>query len=345
MFLMAGLSLSVLPSGLAMGTPHSVWDAFFRWDSGWYWNILYHGYSFDPHQQSSVGFFPLYPALIWLLSLGRTIDPKMVGFALSNAALCLACGYIWRLTMRRWKSQPTADLAVVLVLCGPVSFFFSIPYSEGLFLLATAGCLDAAERKRWWEAGLWGFAAALTRSVGFVLVLPLLLHFITPWKSKRDWRQLGWAFLPVAGAALFVGYLWIAFGDAEAYFKVQRHWGRQLAWPWLAFETGMHNNGLAPFYRILFSGAAIFAAVMLPLALVMRAPLSWVALVVVWPVLFTSSLLLDSLPRYLSIVVPYYPIVAAACGRWPVLTWPLILWLNLLQMLCLALFVNGYWFV
>jgi len=115
---------------------------------------------------------------------------------------------------------------------------------------------------------------------------------------------------------LFVGYLWIVFGDAEAYFRAQRHWGRQLAWPWLAFETGMHNNGLAPFYRTLFNGSAIFSAVRLILALVMRTPLSWLALVVVWLVLFSSSLLLNALPRYLSIVVPYDPILAAAFGRW-----------------------------
>ena len=101
----------------------------------------------------------------------------------------------------------------------------------------------------------------------------------------------------------------------------------------------MHNNGLAPFYRILFNGAAIFSAAMLILAIVMRAPLSWLSLLVAWLFLFTSSLLLDALRRYLIIVVPY------ACGRWPALTWPLVLWLNLLRMLCLALFVNGYWFV
>jgi len=46
--------------------------------------------------------------------------------------------------MRRWKNEAPADLAVALVLFGPVSFF----------LLASAGCLDAAERNRWWEAGL-----------------------------------------------------------------------------------------------------------------------------------------------------------------------------------------------
>lgn len=320
-----------------------MWDSLFRWDSGWFWSVLYHGYSYDPNQQSNVAFFPLYPALVWMLSLGRTLDPKVVGFAISNAALLVACGYIWRMTLRRWKQEGTADLAVILVLLGPVSFYFSIAYSEGLFLLAAAGCMDAAERRGWREAGLWGLAAALTRSAGFVLALALVLYFLA--QKKKEWRQIVWTALPVCGAALFVGYLWWSFGDPEAYTKVQRHWGRQLAWPWMAFESGMHNNGLGPFYRILYNGAALFSVVMIGLGLWLRVPLAWLALLIAWPVLFTSALLLDSLPRYLSIVVPYYPILAATCARAPLLTWPLVMWSCFLQMLCAALYVNGYWFV
>jgi len=45
LFLMAGLSLSVLPSGLAMGTPKTVLHMFFH-----------------PQQPSNIAFFPLYPA-------------------------------------------------------------------------------------------------------------------------------------------------------------------------------------------------------------------------------------------------------------------------------------------
>lgn len=343
--LMAGFSSLIIPAGGSMGNAQNLWEAFMRWDTGWFMSIVEHGYFFDPARGSNVAFMPLYPALVWIFSLGRLIEPKIVGVIISNAALFYGCISLWRIAMRRWNSTGTADLSVALVLFGPVSFFLSIFYSEALFFCAVAACLDEAERERWAIAGLWGMAAALTRNAGFILVLPLLIYFLFPWKRPRQWRQILWLGLPVLGSAAFTLYLWFAFGDAQLYTKAQRFWGRELTPPWVTLQNGYHNNYIPAFFRVYFRGAAAFAAVMLVLAAFVRARISWVVLMVIWPLLYVSTLLLDSLPRYLTTVVPYYLVAAAAAERWPAARYPLLLWSAMMLMLSVILFVNGYWFV
>ncbi len=343
--MMAGFSTLILPAGPNMGHPANLWAAFLRWDSGWFGSVVEHGYYFNPGQNSNVAFMPLYPALVWLLSLGRMVDYWVVGVVISNAALFYACISIWRITERRWRSVDTADLAVILVLISPVSFFCSIFYSEAVFLCAVAACLDHAEREKWATAGLFGMAAALARNAGFLLAVPLLIYYLWPWKRPRQWRQIVWLVLPVLGSALFTLFLWYRFGDPQIYTKAQRFWGRELAWPWFAFQNGYHNNSIPVFFRIYFRGAGLMAVAMLAAAAAVRARLSWVSLMIIWPLLYMSTTILDSLPRYLTTVAPYYPVAAAAVSRWPVARYPLLLWSAMMLMLSVALFVNGYWFV
>jgi hypothetical protein len=343
--MMAGFSSLIIPPGTNMGTPDNLWQALLRWDSGWFMSILERGYFFDPLKGSNVAFMPLYPLLVWIFSLGGRIPAYQVGFLLSNAALFYGCLSLWRVTRRRWNSDSTADLSVVLVLFSPVSFFLSIFYSEALFFCAVAACLDEAEQERWLPAGLWGLAAALTRNSGFLLVLPLLIYFLLPWKKARQWRQIVWLGLPVLGAAGFTLYLWYAFGDPFLYGKAQRFWQRELAWPWFAFQNGFHSAYLPVFFRIFYKGAALVAVGLLALAIALRARPSWIVLMILWPLLYVSTTRLDSLPRYLTTVVPYYSIAAAAAERWPLTRYPLLLWSAMMLMLSVLLFVNGYWLI
>ena len=58
-----GACNACMPSGI---DPLDDWA---RWDGRWYVEIAEHGYTYDPNAQSSVAFFPLYPALMRLLTL------------------------------------------------------------------------------------------------------------------------------------------------------------------------------------------------------------------------------------------------------------------------------------
>ena len=71
-----------------------------------------------------------------------------------------------------------ARVAVLLLALSPSTLFFSAPYSESLFLLATVGAFYAARTGRWAWAGALGAAAAATRNTGIVLLLPLALLYL-----------------------------------------------------------------------------------------------------------------------------------------------------------------------
>ena len=115
-----------------------------------------------------------------------------------------------------------------------MSFFFSAIYSESMFLLLSIASLLSARRDRWALAGFLALLAALTRSAGVVLFIPLA---VLAWDSGQRWR-MGWALLPLAGPAAFAAYLEIDGPGWRAAFDAQRIWGREFAGPFVAAWDG-----------------------------------------------------------------------------------------------------------
>ena len=72
----------------------------------------------------------------------------------------------------------------------PGSLFFSYFYSEGLFLFLSLAAFYHARRKQWLSASLFGFFAALTKTVGVLIVVPLLIEYFEPrlesWKIRLN---------------------------------------------------------------------------------------------------------------------------------------------------------------
>jgi hypothetical protein len=341
----------ILPGRFNYPGVHSLIDTFFRWDSGWYLGIVQQGYSYTANHQSSIAFFPLYPALVWLFSLGGILNVKVVGFLLSNVALAYGCGCLWRLTERHFGSRETADWAVALALVAPVGFFMSIFYTEGLFFCCMAACMDFAGRDRWLAAGVWGLAAGLARSTGGLLSVFLLLAMIgfvkrPPFlRLRARWTSLAWVILPGLGVISYLAFIWLKFGGISVYMNTQREWGRQLVYPWVPFQpTFGPNNGIPMFFRLLFKGSVVAVGIVAALGVVARVPLSWLSMLILIPMFSLSSAALESMPRYMSIIVPYYAVLAWTIDRWKFLKVPVLMFSCMLAALSVILFVNGYWF-
>ena len=169
----AWVALAKAPKGPYFTPPARLSDWFLRWDAQWYWDIIRNGYHFDGNGTSNIGFFPLYPWIGRVFTLGGLIAPRTGGYIAALVGLWLACVLLWRLVEREWNEPRLATAAVVFLLFNPVSFFFSTLYSESWFLPLTIGCVLAARTGRWWVAGALGALAAFTRFVGVALVVPL----------------------------------------------------------------------------------------------------------------------------------------------------------------------------
>lgn len=355
------IALVALGSGLVLvqgefaGRAGTLLDRFTHWDAGWYLSIARHGYSYNPGQESSVAFFPLYPLLVRVVSwLVR--DGQIAGFLVSNAALFGAVVLLWKLfepdpQESAQPLQPGDGLrAIRWLLVGPVSFFFSTIYSESLFLFLVVASLYAARRRAWLWAGLAGLGAALTRNAGVLLIAPLLLEvFNVGWGSLKPQRTARWyvaaglCLLPALGPLIWMGYLGLAFGDPLVFMKTQAAWSRRLSWPWAPFLPS-HMAGFPVFYKFWFVTAGVTGIAGVIWCAVARLRLSWVVFAGLLLLLALSGTHLESIPRYLSPIFPLYFAVVHATRKHPNLEW-LLYGLSIAALaLSTILFANGYWF-
>src|SRR5689334_10074264 len=108
------------PQWEPLGPDHEFWNGFFRWDGGWYRNIVLNGYVYRPHGTSSTAFYPLFPyAARWL---GVVIgSPFVAGLLISNAATVGGLYHLLRLGQRCFDDA-VSDRALVFLLVFPTSF-------------------------------------------------------------------------------------------------------------------------------------------------------------------------------------------------------------------------------
>src|SRR5204862_381589 len=112
---------------------------------------------------------------------------------ISLVALAVGLRLLHRLTAME-LGAPVADATVLLLAFAPVAFFFSAPYTESVFLLASVGAFLAARSGRWALAGIAAAVASGTRSAGALLLLPLLILYLYGPRADRECapRPLGW---------------------------------------------------------------------------------------------------------------------------------------------------------
>jgi hypothetical protein len=205
-------------------------------DGGWYADIASNGYEqrpFDLSRQANWAFFPLHP-LLWravTLALG---DQAVAGFVLANALFFLGLVALHRLTRELGYDADIADRTLLFVAFCPTSYFFSLPWSESLFLVLSISTFLAALRKQWTLMFALGAFAGACRLSGLFLIPALLLWL---WPQRREIPRRAWAAvaaMPV-GLVAFMLVLRGASGNALAFVDIQQTWGRHLTIPYKAF--------------------------------------------------------------------------------------------------------------
>jgi hypothetical protein len=197
-----------------------------RWDSVWYLSVAHHGYGSDP---ATPAFFPLYPLVLRIL--GSDI---VVGIAVSLVCFAVASLLLHRLTELELGSAAAGPAVMALALF-PGSLYFSMVYSEALFLALSVGAVYAARTRRWAWAGALGALAAGTRSAGVLLLVPLVALW---WAHSRRARDAAWLALVPAGVVAFCAALALAGHDALAPFHAQDAWYRSFAGPFVGAWDG-----------------------------------------------------------------------------------------------------------
>ena len=199
-------------------------DGWFRWDSGWYANIIQHGYRLVANEegQRNTAFFPLYPllsrAVAWLVG-----NPYLAAFIVSNAALLIACLLLFRMTTRRYGAG-VGLTTVSLLLSYPYSYYLTSMHTESLFLLGAVGAFYFADRRHWLLASLFAAGASATRVAGVLVGLGLLVSYLeqAEYRFERIRADIAALILCPMGLIAHMSFLWLRFGDPFEFAAAQR---------------------------------------------------------------------------------------------------------------------------
>ena len=121
---------------------HAVLHELANWDGLLYRQLANNGYpNFVPHARSTLGFFPLYPLMMWPLGhVMSWITGKAFinGLTLAGLTISGIGGMIMAVLVQRlaalWWGEQTARRAVVAFCLFPGAVVFSMASSEGLTL-------------------------------------------------------------------------------------------------------------------------------------------------------------------------------------------------------------------
>jgi Mannosyltransferase (PIG-V) len=291
---------------------HNVVTGWERFDALWFLRIATEGYV---DGDGSAAFFPLYPLLIRAVSPVLGGHPLAAAYLISHLAAFGSMVLLYVLTASEWDER-VARRTVVYLAVFPTSFFLLAPYSESLYLLGVLACLWAARRGRWAVAGLAGAAAAATRNLGVLLLLPLVVEAFQRWREDRSGRRLVgsllWTGLIPLGVGAYLLYWQASAGDALAPLHQQVDWQREASFPLATLLRGTHEafrfvgeypGGYHLVDWLIFVPAVIAGIWVVRQARPMYTAYTWASLLVPLSFIFPLRPFM-SLPRFLVVVFP-----------------------------------------
>ncbi len=214
-----------------------VFNPWAVWDGVWFVKVAADGYTAN---DGTVAFFPLYPLIVrWV---GIVFDNNLVlaGIVVSLACYFAAVYFLYRLVAARYSARVAYRTCLYLSIF-PTAFFWQAVYSESMFLMLSVACILWSTEGRWKLAGLAGLAAALTRSAGFLLIVPMAMCYYEQrdWKLRRTDSAAASLLMIPEGLMVWMAYLSLGFGKPLLFAQVQDQWRRYVAVPTFALWKGL----------------------------------------------------------------------------------------------------------
>ena len=219
-------------------------EPWYRWDTGHYINIAYSGYDAE-----MMIFPPLYPFAIRLLAsvIG---DYLLVAILIGNLSCIVMFVLFYRLVASEFNPAIAAR-ASFLMAAFPTAFYLVAGYSETLYMALLLGSWLATRNRQYLLAGMLALLAALTRTQGWVLALPLgyiayVQHLRLPISRPRQFLQELWVYVrnplpliqrlpvliggPLGAAAYLFGMQLSGLGSVSDSYEVI--WKTDVVMPW-----------------------------------------------------------------------------------------------------------------
>jgi hypothetical protein len=267
-----GINL-ISPEHLTRMRPEATWlkyvlQIFSNNDSGWYERICGQGYSYPieigAENNLCFAFFPTYPLLGRVLHLCLGLSPRASLLLLSSL-----CSIALPLTLYKWMEargyeKLSAYWSAILIMIFPHSYYFSMIYTESIFLLSGLWVLYFLEKKNWLLYTIASCLFMLTRvhAVCWIIPIYLLLSQKYGYHSKRTLLGL----LPLAiPLMIYLSIFKIETGSFLFFKQVSEgHWKGSPGNPILGFYNSL-TRGLQGEYFLLYN--ALYALIAIAVSL------------------------------------------------------------------------------
>jgi hypothetical protein len=330
---------------------NDIWRIWSKYDVNWYHDIAISGY----HNIIQTAFFPLWPILINIFHhILPFIDVYVLAFLLANILTLLNILLFIKL-LKFDYNRSVINWAIIYLVIFPTSLFFSIGYSEALFLSLTLSMFIFAKKNNWLLAGLFAALASATRPIGILLFIPLLIAYFEFQKiNYKNLKRINWKiiflFLAPLGLLLYSHFLQVNFHDPLAFVKAQKSWDRdlnnKLAWAQLWNEISIFLT-----FKIFLSAKWIKATIdclfyILPVISIIYLTkwkkYSYASYVLLGSIIPLSTGI-GSFNRFLITLFPIYIFLAQTTNSKKIFAYYLIPLMAGLLFIYIAMFVNGFW--
>lgn len=344
----------------------------YKFDVYSYHKIAKHGYDQysleEPHPPANWVFFPLYPLLAKAFSyLVPWWSLHTAGVLLSNLLLTGALYFIQLIALERGLTKHEAGQILFMLVMYPASLFFSLMYTESLFLFLSAAVIYFSMTKRYFLAFLAAGLSTVTRVPGVANLMlaggTLAFDLISQrkWRFRRsDAKYIGYGIISLLPLAAYFIYMKDLTGSFLAPIQEQNNWGREETFP---FQNYLHYFR-APYFILRGGGwdNGFLSFVMATLVLLVfgiygvkhfrtlmgnyRELLFFAYGLVLITIPFSSSpTVLTSIIRYMMVSIPLYFYLHSLTKRHELLRQFTIALMTMFNVIITVGFIRNYFFV
>lgn len=258
-----------LGKGVLFQSNSSFFNLFNIWDAGWYRSIIERGYNthytMNIDGQANWAFFPLYPMIIKLIHLIIPVNINILGSIISTLFFIalLIMSYLYIIETR--GNAKEGLFFVIIMTFGIYSFYFSVLYTESLYLFLLVTSLYFLHKRNYLLVGIFGALLSATRNMGVMLVFAVAVQYLYDYfKNNKSIKKilsdtfkntnliLGVSLIPL-GLFLYMSHLWRLLGDPMAFSNVQIAWAKKISNPITNLISAYSKGGgLAASYLLLW---------------------------------------------------------------------------------------------
>ena len=231
---------------------------FLGWDSAWYLSIMTQGYGFSAQS------YTFSPALPFFANVANFVFQSPMA---SLALTALVFGVLWiplyQLLAESYIGKEAALLSALLLAFSPYLFLFTtVAYSEGLLLFFVLGAWLLFRKGKLLGASVFAAVAPLARSMGILVVFPMLYGSLK--QKTHKIRNVLLSLLPIASLAAWFASFGFSAGDFLAPMHTSE-WSGMYSFRTLLTD-GIPRYGMKAVFEAPYQASPIPSNWLLPVA-------------------------------------------------------------------------------